>query len=69
MGTTMCKLDLGMYIPYWFIIPVLTIETFNLYLVVRICTSYLTSDIVKLSVDNLTPLSLIQVPSSMTEYC
>ena len=65
IGTKICKLDLGIYIPYWLKIPVLIIDTFNLYLVVKIPTSSLTSDREKLSVHNLIPLSLIQVPSSM----
>lgn len=67
MGTKICKLDLGIYIPYWFIIPDLTIDTFKLYLVVKTSARNLTSDRVKLSVHNLTPLSLIQVPSSMIQ--
>ncbi|GAA5136750.1 hypothetical protein GCM10023339_76110 [Alloalcanivorax gelatiniphagus] len=40
-------------------------DTFKLYLVVKISTNFFTSDKVKLSVDNLIPLSLIQVPSSI----
>src|SRR5690606_14203058 len=67
IGTKIGKLDLGIDIPYWFKIPDLTIDTFNPYLVVKISTSFLTSDRVKLSVHNLIPLSLIQVPSSMIQ--
>ena len=67
MGIRIGKLDLGIYILYWFKDPVEWIATFNPYLVSSILTNFLTSDKLKEFVHNLIPLFLIQLPSSIIQ--